>query len=168
MKILRGKICNFEIFTHHNFKTMLFKLILTICLSISLFSTSAQSNEDFYKPSKDSATVIIGRINQLWRKLNNFNISLDGEQLCKLHNNHFFVYRSLPQKKVLSNAQNGIGSHDKRMDLELNLEAGKVYFIECIPCGVISQPMCMQEIKDANIAKQKMLKMKPEECVLKK
>ena len=147
---------------------MLFKSILTICLSITLFSTTAQSNEDFYTPSKDSATVIIGRINQLWRKLNNFNVSSDGEQLCKLRNNHFFVYRSLPQKRVLSNVQNRIGSHDKRMDLELNLEAGKLYFKECIPCGVISQPMCMQEIKNVNIAKQKMVKMKPEECTLKK
>jgi hypothetical protein len=147
---------------------MLFKFILTFCLSFTFFSTIAQSNEDHYKPSKDSATVIIGRINQLWRKLNNFNISSDGEQLCKLRNNHFFVYHSLPQKKVFSNVQNSIGTHDKRMDLELNLEAGKVYFIECIPCGIISQPMCMQEIKDANMAKQKMVKMKPEECVLKK
>jgi hypothetical protein len=147
---------------------MLFKFNLTLCLSFTFFSTITQSNEDHYKPSKDSATVIIGRINQLWRKLNNFNVSSDAEQLCKLRNNHFLVYRSLPQKRVFSNVQNGIGSHDKRMDLELNLEAGKVYFIECIPCGVISQPMCMQEIKDANMAKQKMVKMKPEECVLKK
>jgi hypothetical protein len=147
---------------------MLFKTILTICLTFMLFSTVAQSNEEFYKPSKDSATVIIGRINQLWRKLNNFNVSSDGEQLCKLRNNHFFVYRSLPQKRVFSNVQNSIGSHDKRMDLELNLEIGKVYFIECVPCGVISQPMCMQEIKDTNIAKQKMIKMKPEGCTSKK
>lgn len=147
---------------------MPFKLILTFCLSFILFSTIAQSNEDYYKPSKDSATVIIGRINQLWCKLNNFNVSSDEEQLCKLRNNHFFVYRSIPQKRVFSNVQNSIGTHNKKMDLELNLEAGKVYFIECIPCGVISQPMCMQEIKDANIAKQKMIKMKPEECVLKK
>ena len=138
-------------------------LILFIVF-ISTFSAFAQSAEEYYKPSPESATVVFYRGSQLWRAAVNFTIRANGEELCRLSNNRFLVYRTPPKTVNFSNVAGGLNIPSKEK-LEMQLEAGKVYYVQCdIKSGLFADRMEMTEVTEST-AKRKMEGVKPDNCI---
>lgn len=140
------------------------KILITFIVSISTLSTFAQDVTEYYKPSPENATVVFYRGSQLWRAAVNFTIRVDGVELCRLSNNRFLVYRTTPKTVNFSNVAGGLNIPNKEK-LEMQLEAGKVYYVQCdIKSGLFTDRMEMTEVTEST-AKRKMDGVKPDNCI---
>jgi hypothetical protein len=143
---------------------MMRKLLFVSIVLMSAFSSLAQNAEEYYKPSPENATVVFYRGSQLWRAAVNFTIRVDGVELCRLSNNRFLVYRTLPKTVNFTNVAGGLNIPDKEK-LEMQLEAGKIYFVQCdIKSGFFTDRMEMTEVTEST-AKRKMDGIKPDNCI---
>lgn len=139
------------------------KSLFVLIMLMSAFSSLAQNAEEYYKSSPENATVVFYRGSQFWRAAVNFTIRVDGEELCRLSNNRFLVYRTTPKTVYFTNVAGGLNIPDKEK-LEMKLEAGKVYFVQCdIKSGFVSDRMEMTEVTEST-AKRKMNGIKPDNC----
>jgi hypothetical protein len=140
------------------------KFLIALVVFISTFSTFAQEVSEYYKPSSDNATVVFYRGSQLWRAAVNFTIRVDGVELCRLSNNRFLVYRTAPKTVNFTNVAGGLNIPNKEK-LEMQLEAGKIYFVQCdIKSGLFTDRMEMTEVTEST-AKRKMDGVKPDNCI---
>jgi hypothetical protein len=140
------------------------KFLFFCIVFISTFSTFAQEANEYYKPSPDNATVVFYRGSQLWRAAVNFTIRVDGVELCRLSNNRFLVYRTTPKTVNFTNVAGGLNIPNKEK-LEMQLEAGKIYFVQCdIKSGLFTDRMEMTEVTEST-AKRKMDGVKPDNCI---
>ena len=138
----------------------MFKRLLFIVLLSLPFSIFAQSNIETLKPSPDSSTIVFFRGNLLWRKIINFNIKVDDKNICKIRNNRYFIYKTQPHKAVLSNVSSSLSISNKQA-LEVDLKAGKIYYIQCcVDCGIFTEPMVMLQVEE-QVALKRLENIKP-------
>ena len=140
---------------------------LFIFSAVMLFTNVIYGQEFTLKStSADSATVIFYRGGQLWRALVNFTIRANGQELCRLSNNRYVVYKSAPQKCTFTNVAGGLNIPDKEK-LEIELEGGKMYFVQCdIKSGLFTDRMEMTEVTESS-AKRKLAGTSPDNCMKK-
>lgn len=143
------------------------KKTLVACLIIFGCSTCSFGQDQNPLPlpssSPDSATVVFYRGSQLWRALVNFTIRANGVELCRLSNNRYLVYRTVPQKCTFTNVAGGLNIPDKEK-LQIDLEGGKVYYVQCdIKSGLFTDRMEMTEVMEST-ARRKMVGVIPDRC----
>ena len=142
------------------------KKMLTL-LALMLFANVIYGQEFTLKStSPDSATVIFYRGGQFAGAAINFTIRANGTELCRLSNNRYMVYKSLPKKCVFSNVAGGLNIPDKEI-LEIDLERGKMYFVQCdLKVSFFAQRMEMTEVTEST-AKKKLVGTLPDNCMKK-
>jgi hypothetical protein len=116
--------------------------------------------------SPDSATVIFYRGGQFAGATLNFTIRANGTELCRLSNNRYMIYKTTPKKCVFTNVAGGLNIPDKE-SLEMDLEGGKVYFVQCdLKMSFFAQRMEMTEVTEST-AKRKLAGALPDNCMKK-
>jgi Protein of unknown function (DUF2846) len=142
------------------------KKILTLSIIMLLANVVYGQEFTLKSTSPDSATVIFYRGGQLWRALVNFTIRANGVELCRLSNKRYMVYKTTPQKCTFTNVAGGLSIPDKEK-LEIDLEGGKMYFVQCdVKSGFITDRMEMTEVTEST-AKRKLAGTLPDNCMKK-
>lgn len=114
----------------------------------------------------DSATVYFYRGSQFYRAGVNFTIRANGEEICRLSNKRYLVYKSLPGKVSFSSVAGGLSIPDKEK-FDIELEAGKSYYIQCdVKTSFVADRMEMTEVMPST-AKNKMENLTPDNCMKK-
>lgn len=143
-------------------------IILMLALTFDAFSTKAQDyaiqSEAVFKGSPDVATFIFYRGSYFGQALVNFTIRANGEKLCRLSNGRFMVYKSKPQKITFTNVAGGLNIPDEE-NLEIDAEAGKVYYIQCdVKVDFFTNKMEMSEVVEST-AKKKLKNVTADNCM---
>ena len=143
-------------------------IILIFALTFNAFSTKAQEyatqSDAVFKGSPDVSTFIFYRGGQFWRAFVNFTIRANGDELCRLSNGRFMVYKTTPQKIAFTNVAGGLNIPDKEK-LEIDAEAGKVYFIQCdVKSNLFTDKMEMSEVTEST-AKKKLKNVTADNCM---
>lgn len=105
-------------------------ILMLFCFSMlgSAFRTdSIQKNTN---STDDFATVYIYRGGQFFGSALNYAIFANEEMVCKLSNNRYIEYKAKPGKLSLTAHRGGVELFKKETGLELNVEAGKKYYVK--------------------------------------
>jgi len=78
----------------------------------------------------DFATVYIYRGGQFFGSALNYAIFANEEMVCKLSNNRYIEYKAKPGKLSLTAHRGGVEIFKKETGLDLNVEAGKKYYVK--------------------------------------
>lgn len=112
----------------------------------------------------DSATVYFYRGSQFYRAGVNFTIRANGQEICRLSNKRYLVYKTMPGKVSFTSVAGGLNIPDKEK-FDLELEAGKSYYVQCdIKTSFVADRMEMTEVMPST-AKNKMEKLAPDNCM---
>lgn len=114
----------------------------------------------------DPATVYFYRGKQFGSALQNFVLKADGKEICRLSVKRYVVYKGQPGKVAFSAVEGGLAIPKKEM-LELELEAGKSYYVQCdVKTGLVTTRMEMTEVTEST-AKKKMEGLEADNCMAK-
>lgn len=146
----------------HTFITLIF------ALTFNIFSTKAQDyptqSDEVFKGSPDVSTFIFYRGGSFGQAFVNFTIRANGDELCRLSNGRFMVYKTTPQKIIFTNVAGGLNIPDKE-NLEIDAEAGKVYYIQCdVKVNLFTNRMEMSEVVEST-AKKKLNNVTADNCM---
>ncbi len=114
----------------------------------------------------DPVTVYFYRGKQFTSALQNFVLKADGKEICRLSVKRYVVYKGQPGKVAFSAVEGGLVIPKKEM-LELDLEAGKSYYVQCdVKTGLLTARMEMTEVTEST-AKKKMEGLEADNCMSK-
>ncbi|MPR33108.1 DUF2846 domain-containing protein [Salmonirosea aquatica] len=117
-------------------------------------------------PAADPATVYFYRGKQFGSALQNFVLKADGKEICRLSVKRYVIYKGQPGKVAFSAVEGGLAIPKKEM-LELELEAGKSYYVQCdVKSGLVTTRMEMTEVTEST-AKKKMEGLEADNCMSK-
>lgn len=145
-------------------KHFLISLLAGIVLCLGTMTASAKGDEP---ANKTTAKIILFRPFNFTNWSNNFSIFANNQRICKLSNNRFVEYEVAPGAVSLkSNASFGIS---ERKFLDLNVEAGKTYFVRCdVLNQFFAMTLDMTPIADEMGKKYlQMYNVKPDVCMKK-
>ena len=112
----------------------------------------------------DSATVYFYRGKQFTSALANYVLLANDKQICRLSVKRYVVYKALPGKVYFTSREGGLAI-PKKEQLELDLEAGKSYYVQCdVKTGLVTTRMEMTEVTEST-AKKKMDGLQPDNCM---
>lgn len=104
-------------------KKLLGLVAVVLCFS---FSHAPASNTP-----PEEATIYIYRGGQFAGSARNWSIFVDEQKVCKLSNNKFIKVSVKPGKHVINSKIGGVEMLKKETGLEIEVEAGKDYFVSC-------------------------------------
>ena len=104
------------------------KYFFAVCLLA--LTTAFRSDLPATLAHADFATVYIYRSGQFMGSGTNYAIFANGEKICKLSNNRYIEYKAKPGKLTLSVHVGGVGVFKKETGLDLDVEAGKKYYVK--------------------------------------
>ena len=102
-------------------------LFTLLCLAI--IGSAFRSDSIHTLITDDFATVYIYRGGQFFGSGLNYAIFANGEKICKLSNNRYIEYKVKPGKLSLTAQRGGIEVFKKETGLDLDIEAGKKYYV---------------------------------------
>ncbi len=138
------------------------KYVLLLVLACSAGVVVAQN--DIPKPPADKAMVVFIRPAEITSALDNWVLMANGEEFCRISNNRYVTYLAKPGKVSFSSKRGGIGIGKPKSSLELELEAGKTYYVQCdIKTNLINVRILLNEIT-LSTAKRFLEKAKPDNC----
>ena len=105
-------------------------IILLLCLSILGSAFRSDSIQNSTVGTDDFATVYIYRGGQFFGSALNYAIFANEEMVCKLSNNRYIEYKAKPGKLSLTAHRGGVELFKKETGLDLNVEAGKKYYVK--------------------------------------
>ena len=79
----------------------------------------------------EEATIYIYRDGQFMSAGANWSMFVDEKKVCKLSNNKFIKVTVSKGKHVISSKIGGVGLLKKETELELEVKAGKSYYVAC-------------------------------------
>lgn len=142
------------------------KNILTICfvlLASTVFSRQHSSPENAH-PAEDSSFIYIYRGGQFAGAFTNFAIWVDETKLCKISNNKFLRVPVSPGTHVVSAKQGGVAIMKKETEVEIDVEAGKSYYVSCnMKSSITRVRLEMIEVVEKT-GKRAIESMKPDNC----
>ena len=139
------------------------KLFFLLLLSLPCLQLNAQS-ELPPPPPPDKALVIFIRPPEMQSALDNWVLTAGDNDFCRISNNRYVTYITNPGTVVFSSRRGGIGIGKPKDHLELELEAGKTYYVQCdIKSNLINVRILLNEIT-LSTAKKFFEKVKPDNC----
>ena len=142
-----------------------FFTIVTVALAFATMSnvkavrTSAGS-----MPNADSSFIYIYRGGQFVGSLTNFAIWVDDQKLCKISNGRYFKVPVKPGSHNISAKRGGIGIGKKETEVEVDVEAGKSYYISCSMKSSITRVRLVMEEVVAKTGIRDIENMKVDNC----
>ena len=141
-------------------------LLPVVALLLAIQSETGNISEMTSPKGADPATVYFYRGKQFGSALQNFVLKADGKEICRLSVKRYVVYKGQPGKVAFSAVEGGLAIPKKEM-LELELEAGKSYYVQCdVKSGLVTTRMEMTEVTEST-AKKKMEGMEADNCMSK-
>lgn len=138
------------------------KSIFFLLFSVTAFAASAQSV--IPAAPADKALVIFIRPPEMTSALDNWKLLVNEKEFCRISNNRYVTYLSAPGKVSFAAIRGGIGIGKPKSPLELELEAGKTYYVHCdVKTNLVSVRILLEEIT-LSTAKKFMEKAKPDNC----
>ncbi len=138
------------------------KIVFVVVLALSTLTTFAQT--EIPKPPADKAMVVFIRPAEITSALDNWVLMANGDEFCRISNNRYVTYLAKPGKVSFSSKRGGIGIGKPKSSLELELEAGKTYYVQCdIKTNLINVRILLNEIT-LSTAKRFLEKAKPDNC----
>lgn len=105
-------------------------ILMLVCLSILGSAFRSDSMQNSAANTDDFATVYIYRGGQFFGSALNYAIFANEEMVCKLSNNRYIEYKAKPGKLSLTAHRGGVEVFKKETGLDLNVEAGKKYYVK--------------------------------------
>jgi hypothetical protein len=144
-------------------------LLSIVMLPVVALLFAAQPHDGLPSTSKnamaaDSATVYFYRGKQFSASLVNYVLLANDKEICRLSVKRYVVYKGLPGKVYFTSREGGLAI-PKKEQLELDLEAGKSYYVQCdVKTGLVTTRMEMTEVTEST-AKKKMEGLQPDNCM---
>jgi hypothetical protein len=91
------------------------------------FTTSSKKTQ----AAEEQATIYIYRTGQLMGSTANWSMWVDEKKICKLSNNKFIKVTVDKGKHTVTSKQGGVSIMKKEMEIEIDAEPGKTYYIAC-------------------------------------
>ncbi|GAB2944634.1 hypothetical protein GCM10027048_06880 [Hymenobacter coalescens] len=114
-------------------------------------------------PKADMATVVFYRPPMLAQAATNFTVRANGAELCRLSNKRYFVTTLKPGQTAFTSVAGGLNLPDQDK-FELNLEPGKVYYIQGdVKTRLMTVKMVFTEVTESTY-KKKNADLKPDNC----
>lgn len=135
-------------------KKLLLLIVLFLC-SVTMFS---QEN--------DTATVYFFRKTGTDAIVSNFRVFIDNTLVCKLKNKKYSIHQVKSGKHVFSVQLNSTTEKKGSDKFEIDIEAGKTYYMEVKLTGDIMYGAIFEEVTE-NTAKKLMPKLKQQDDCLK-
>ena len=141
------------------------KITALVCIAcLTALTTAFRSDAPTAQNRADYATVYIYRTGQFVGSGTNFAIFANGEKVCKLSNNRYIEYKAKPGKLNLSAHVGGIGVFKKETGFDLDVEAGKSYYVKGDQKSSFTRVrMDLSEVTE-NTAKRDMANMTVDAC----
>lgn len=138
--------------------------LLFALLCLGFISTAFRSDSINPQAQADFATVYIYRGGQSFGSTLNYAIFANKEKICKLSNNRYIEYKAKPGKLSLTAYQGGVELFKKETGLDLDVEAGKNYYVKGdLKTSITRSRMELSEVTE-NTAKRDMNGMKVDAC----
>lgn len=102
-----------------------------IAFLIIPFFLSFNINENILEPTEDKATLVFYRKGQFAGALQNYNVYVNGQKLCKISNGKYFSVQVNPGETFFTSKAGGVEVFKKKENFSLEVEAGETYYIEC-------------------------------------
>lgn len=105
-------------------------VFLLFLLVLIIIGSAFRSDSIIAESSATYATVYIYRGGQFIGSGLNYAVFANGERICKLSNNRYIEYKAKPGQLSLMARNGGIEVFKKETGLDLEVEAGKKYFVK--------------------------------------
>ncbi|MGG9962388.1 DUF2846 domain-containing protein [Ferruginibacter sp. SUN106] len=119
------------------------------------------------EPSKTvnaESYIIIFRGSQFAASLSNYNIFIDGRQVCKLSNGRYLKYPVSPGKHEIEAKKSGVDIGKKETFASVITKAGKNNYVACnIKTGLLKEKLEMMEVVES-AGKQSVNDLKVDNC----
>jgi|SRR5687768_7536492 len=138
-------------------------LMLTVILASGTLYGQNQNEAD---SAAQNAKVYFLRSTGFQGSAQGFTTFIDDKVVCKLNNKRFSIHEVAPGTHQFSVQFAGKNSKEKAERIEIELEAGKTYYIQLIfQTGLIKNNLYCQEVTKSS-AKTMMDKLKEDNCQL--
>lgn len=138
------------------------KFILCLLFAMTAFTVNAQS--EIPAAPADKALVIFIRPSEMMAALDNWKLLANEKEFCRISNNRYVTYLSAPGKISFAAIRGGVGIGKPKSPLELELEAGKTYYVHCdVKTNMLNVRILLEEVT-LSTAKKFMEKAKPDNC----
>ena len=115
-------------------------------------------------PVADQATIYIYRTGQFMGSTANWAMFVDEKKICKLSNNKYIKVMVDKGKHTISSKQGGVSIMKKEMEIEIDAEPGKSYYIACnVKTSITRARLEMLEVTKSTADKQ-MEKLSLDNC----
>lgn len=133
-----------------------------------IISVVSKAQDTIPNAPSDKALIVFIRPPEMANALDNWVLMADDNEFCRISNNRYVTYLSNPGTVVFTSKRGGLGIGKPKDNLELELEAGKTYYVQCdIKSNLISVRILLNEITKST-AKKFLIKAKPDKCELNK
>lgn len=140
-------------------------LLLLVC---SLCGTKLFAQTTLPTAPADKAMVIFIRPSEMQSALDNWVLMANDEEFCRISNNRYVTYVCAPGTVTFTSKRGGIGIGKPKDKLEMDLEAGHTYYVQCdIKSNLINIRILLNEIT-LSTAKKFFEKAQPDNCEVKK
>jgi hypothetical protein len=131
-----------------------------------LLATLFLCSLNMFSQESNTANVYVFRATGTDAIVSNFRMFVDGTLVCKLKNNKYSVHQVQPGKHEFSVQINGSDSKKASKKFEMEIEAGKTYYLEVKLEGDIIGSTSFEEVTE-NTYKKYLQKIKPQTDCLK-
>lgn len=116
-------------------------------------------------PKEEPATIYIYRKAELMMASLNYTIFVNDEKICKLSNNRYLTHQIKPGIVIVTSKTAGKAELiKKKMEFELEVEAGGVYYIKCdVKWGLVRTRLELSEVTK-NTAKRDLKGLGKDHC----
>lgn len=136
--------------------------LFAICFFV--LTTAFRSDFPFTPVHADFGTVYVYRGGQFFGSALNYAIFANGERICKLSNNKYIEYKAKPGKLSVTAHRGGMEVFKKETGLEMDVEAGKSYYIKGdLKSSIMRTRLELSEVTE-NTAKRDMKDMTIDAC----
>ena len=143
----------------------MYKTLLLLMVTLSSGALYAQETP-VSDSSNQNAKVYFLRSTGFQGSAQGFTTFIDDKVVCKLNNKRYSIHEVTPGMHNFSVQFAGKNSKEKAERIEIELEAGKIYYIQLIfQTGLLKNNLYCQEVTKSS-AKTMMDKLKEDNCQL--
>ncbi|MBC7921821.1 MAG: DUF2846 domain-containing protein [Ferruginibacter sp.] len=146
-------------------KKMTLLIGVSTFLALAGFVPSPHSVNEAAPTIVEDATVYIYRGGQAFSAGLNYVVEANGNKICRLSNNKYIEYKTAPGKINFTAHRGGVEILKKETGIDLDVEAGKKYYIKCdVKSSITRTRLEMSEVT-ANTGERDLQKLKPDTCM---
>lgn len=140
------------------------KLFFFIGITITSIVSFGQNNTEGVDSGKQMATVYFMRSTGFQGSAQGFTTFIDDQVVCKLNNKRYSIHQVTPGTHRFSVQFAGKNSKEKAERIEIEIEPGKIYYIQLIfQTGILKNNLYCQEVTKSS-ALTMLDKLKEDSC----